>query len=74
MFTALFWSPSHTLSYMAALYLAANSCMLVLAVVNKWLSWVQGTTMNDIIVENSSNKLISIHDFAFCKLTVASHC
>ena len=42
--------------------------------VNKWYSWVQGTTINDIIFDNTSNKLISIKGVTFRELTVAALC
>ena len=40
--------------------------------VNKWYYWVQGTTINDIIFHNTSNKLISIKGITFHELTVAA--
>jgi hypothetical protein len=40
--------------------------------INEWLSWVQGTTVNDIVIDYSSNKLIAIKDFTFCEITVAA--
>ena len=40
--------------------------------INEWLSWVQGTTVNDIVIDYSSNKLITIKDFTFCEITVAA--
>jgi hypothetical protein len=33
--------------------------------INEWLSWVQGTAVNDIVINYSSNKLIAIKDFTF---------
>ena len=40
--------------------------------INEWLSWVQGTTVNYIVIYYSSNKLIAIKDFTFCEITVAA--
>ena len=40
--------------------------------INEWLSWVQGTTVNDIVIDYSSNKLIAIKDFTFREITVAA--
>jgi hypothetical protein len=40
--------------------------------INEWLSWVQGTTVNDIAIDYSSNKLIAIKDFTFCEITLAA--
>ena len=40
--------------------------------INKWLSWVNGTTVNDIVIDYSSNKLIAIKDVTFYEITVAA--
>ena len=46
--------------------------MSVPSSINVWLSWVQGTTVNDIVIDYSSNKLIVIKDLAFREITVAA--
>ena len=40
--------------------------------INEWLSWMQGTTVNDIVIDFSSNKLITIKNFTFHKISVAA--
>ena len=47
-----------------------DSCSLISSDVNKWYSWVQETTINDIIFDNTSNNLISIKGIIFHELTV----
>jgi hypothetical protein len=46
--------------------------MLLTSDINEWLSWVQGTTVNDIVIDYSSNKLIAIKDFTFYEISVAA--
>ena len=63
----------HTQLYISALFSAATSCNMSLpSDINEWLSWVQGTTVNEIVIDYSSNKLITIKDFTFCEITVAA--
>ena len=58
---------------MSALFSAATSCNMSLpADINKWLSWVQGTTVNDIVIDYSSNKLIAMKDLSFHGSPVAA--
>ena len=59
---------------MAAPFSHLDLCSLVLSDVNKKCSWVQETNINDIIIDNTSNKLISIKGLTFHKHTVASLC
>ena len=59
---------------MTAPFTPVDSCSLMSSDVNKWYSWVQGTTINDIIFDKTSNKLISIKGITFCELTVAALC
>ena len=40
--------------------------------INELLSWVQGTTVNDIAIDYSSSKLITIKGFTFCEITLAA--
>ena len=68
----IFWTCSFNLSNMAAPFLSANSGMSVPSDVNKWYSWVQGTTINDNIFDNTNNKLIFINDLTLCELSVAA--
>ena len=57
---------------MTAPFSPVDSCSLMSSDVNKWYSWVQQTTIYDIIFDNTSNKLISIKGITFCELTVAA--
>ena len=59
---------------MTASFSPVDSCSFMSSDVNKWHSWVQGTTSNDITFDNTSNKLIFIKDFTFCELPVAALC
>ena len=59
---------------MIAPFSPVDSCSLVPSDINKRYSWMQGTTINYIIFDNTSNKLISIKGVTFRELTLAALC
>lgn len=69
-YITIFWSCSHTHPNIAAPFSSAISYMFVPSDVNKWHSWEHGTTINGIIFDKSSNKIISIKEFMLCDHTI----